>query len=429
MAKERRKLQHIHSSILDKQPTPSSIEVGEIAINNAENKEFLSIKNTNNKVVRISSDGQMIDWMEKKTVIPYSGVVDNINLTTNRSNIEIKLNQVVASNTVKHDVVNGAKDIDGNLINPTTDSGITNGAGFAIDMSAYALTGSNPSFSSVTVDNNATIKGNLNISGTTTLNSLSASSFSASSITTANGLGKKLTWSLGTPSANTTGYNGSLDADIVIPSKISNLTNDLANLTITTGSTSVQSPYNGSSAKTITIPSSVTHLTEYDSTNNLLDLSDKNVSVSSLDVASSGNATINSNLVVNGSISADSVSADTLVANDMVMSTNGFYQTSDIRKKKNIQNASFHKAVNANTLPIKQFNYIDDSSERIVYGIIAQEAENYGLDEIVYTDENGNKSVDYTSLTMLKLAYLENENKLLRNALSEINKKLDELNK
>ena len=101
MAKDRRKVQHIHSSVPDKQPTPATLEVGEIAINNAKDKEFLSIKNSDNQVVRMSSDEQLVTWMEKKTVIPYSGTVDNVNLTTNRSNIEIKLNQAVAENTGK----------------------------------------------------------------------------------------------------------------------------------------------------------------------------------------------------------------------------------------------------------------------------------------------------------------------------------------
>jgi len=165
MAKDRKKLQHIHSSIPDKQPTAASLEVGEIAVNNAQNQEFLSIKNSNDKVVRFSSDEQTVTIMEKKEVIPYSGTVDNVHLDTNRSNIEIKLNQVVAGNTVKHDVVNGATDIDGDLVNPTTDGGLTNGAGFAIDMSIYAMQGANPSFSSVTTTCGARLSGTTEIVG------------------------------------------------------------------------------------------------------------------------------------------------------------------------------------------------------------------------------------------------------------------------
>ena len=165
MAKDRKKLQHIHSSVPDKKPTPASLKIGELAVNNAANQEFISTKNSNDKVVRFSSDEQIITWTEKKEVIPYSGTVENIHLDTNRSNIEIKLNQVVAHNTVKNDVVNGAKDIDGNLVNPSSDGGLTNGAGFAIDTSAFALQGGNPSFSSVTTTCNATLNGTTEIKG------------------------------------------------------------------------------------------------------------------------------------------------------------------------------------------------------------------------------------------------------------------------
>ena len=168
MAKDRRRLQHIHSSIPDKQPTPASIDVGEIAVNNAANQEFISLKNTEDKVVRLSSDEQMITWTEKKEVMPYEGQVrgsvgpdgtkdiwgsygiTDYDLRTNKSNIVIKLNQVAANNTKKHDKVNGATDIYSNEVNPTTDGGLTDGAGFAIDMSRYAMIEGNPEFSGVT---------------------------------------------------------------------------------------------------------------------------------------------------------------------------------------------------------------------------------------------------------------------------------------
>ena len=84
MAKDRKKLQHIHSSIADRQPTPQTLEVGEIAVNNYVDKEFISLKNTDNKVVRISSDKKMITWREKKEVVPYVGQVrgDEYDATT-----------------------------------------------------------------------------------------------------------------------------------------------------------------------------------------------------------------------------------------------------------------------------------------------------------------------------------------------------------
>lgn len=179
MAKDRKKLQHIHSSIPDKQPTPSTLEVGEIAVNNAKGQEFLSVKNSEDKVVRFSSDGQLIEWIERKEVMPYEGFtrgsegptgstgpdsVTNDDLLQNKSNIIIKLNQVAADNTVKHDKVNGAKDIYNKPVNPTEDFGVSDGAGFAIDMSRYAMIDANPSFSSLTVTVQTDLSGNTTIS-------------------------------------------------------------------------------------------------------------------------------------------------------------------------------------------------------------------------------------------------------------------------
>lgn len=184
MAKDRKKLQHMHSSIPDKQPTPASLEVGEIAVNNAAEQEFLSVKNTDNKVVRFSSDGQIIEWIERKEVMPYKGYVrgeggptttsgdtptsddkgsygvTNKNLLENKSQLVFKLNQVAADLTTKHDKVNGADDMFGEEINPTDDYGVNDGAGFFIDMSRYAMIDANPSFSALTATCQTTLSGN-----------------------------------------------------------------------------------------------------------------------------------------------------------------------------------------------------------------------------------------------------------------------------
>ena len=149
MAKDRRKLIHIHSSLPDKQPTPNTLEPGELAVNNAAGEEFISLKNSDNKVVRISTDKTMIDWMEKKTPIIYRGEVTNVDLTNNKSDIVLKYNQVVAGNTAKHDSVNGAKDEKGNFINPSEDGGVTDGAGVLLNMDLYAMNGGNPVFNSI----------------------------------------------------------------------------------------------------------------------------------------------------------------------------------------------------------------------------------------------------------------------------------------
>ena len=155
MAREGKKIQHIHSNVPNKQPKANILEYGELAVNNAAGNEFISTKNSNDEVVRFSSDGKMLSVIEKKSIIPYEGKVIDVtenDLLNNQSQLLIKLNQVAAKETNKHDVVNGATDMHGDEINPSTDGGKTNGAGFAIDMSRYAMIDANPSFSSVTTN-------------------------------------------------------------------------------------------------------------------------------------------------------------------------------------------------------------------------------------------------------------------------------------
>jgi hypothetical protein len=58
-----------------------------------------------------------------------------------------------------------------------------------------------------------------------TATTFSAGTISASTIVTPSGLSKSLKWSLGTPSADTTGYNGSADKTITIPGQFEHLKN------------------------------------------------------------------------------------------------------------------------------------------------------------------------------------------------------------
>jgi hypothetical protein len=59
--------------------------------------------------------------------------------------------------------------------------------------------------------------------------------------------------------------------------------------------------------------------------------------------------------------------------------------------------------------------------------VIAQDVEQLGLEELVYTNDEGFKSVDYTSLMLLKIAYLENENKRLNHKLDLLTERLDKI--
>ena len=71
MSKDRKKLLHIHSSVNDKQPTPSTLELGELGVNNAKGNAFISTKNSDGEVVRFSEDDTIINWMEMKEIMPY----------------------------------------------------------------------------------------------------------------------------------------------------------------------------------------------------------------------------------------------------------------------------------------------------------------------------------------------------------------------
>lgn len=157
MAK-RQRLINIHSSVLNKQPLPEALSVGELAVNNYAGSEFISTLNTENKVVRFSNDLKQVERMEDKEVFPYEGEVGNVDLVRNRSSIKIKLNQLAAAKMPHYDSVNGAVDIDGQEVNP-------DGAGFAIDTSAFVLNGSNPSFDTLTVNCETNLKGTTNIGG------------------------------------------------------------------------------------------------------------------------------------------------------------------------------------------------------------------------------------------------------------------------
>lgn len=163
MEKNRKKLIHAHSSVFDKEPTRDFLEYGELAVNNSEWMSFISTKNSRDDVIRFSEDRVLMDWVERKTVFPYTAVIDNVDLEKNKSNIEFKMNQLVAKDTPKSKDVNHAKDIDGQDIEAD--------GGFAIDMSRYAMIGANPSFKTISATTIYRVPSD-NISGNTVDNAL-----------------------------------------------------------------------------------------------------------------------------------------------------------------------------------------------------------------------------------------------------------------
>lgn len=91
-------------------------------------------------------------------------------------------------------------------------------------------------------------------------------------------------------------------------------------------------------------------------------------------------------------------------------------QTSDERFKENIYLISTDTE-KIKGVEFKEFNFVEDTSGRKSYGVLAQDLEKVGLENLVYENEEGIKSVDYTSLVMLELQRLRNEIKELKATL------------
>ena len=530
MAKDRRKLQHIHSSIEDRQPTPATLEVGEIAVNNADKKEFLSIKSSQNKVVRFSSDEQMVTWMEKKEVIPYSAAtrgssggtggpnsVTNNDLLQNKSNIVVLFNQVASKNTPHYNDINDGKDIYNREVNPNHDGTLSYGAGIAIDMSRYAMIGANPSFSSLTVTDETNLSGNTTISdgdrtGTRTGNTFTinvtnknenvsarTSTIGTDALTVIGNSATKVSGNTAISTNGTTTITSTGNTSIVTNGENKRITinssgtggdvriyaNDVltatANTIVVSGTTSI-------SAKTPTTYISGTTL-EVNETNinisantgtNISGGTFSNTTTDDTTFNAGGNTTItstgNTSIVTNGvnnkvtinssgnggdvEISAKdgvTTSANTVVASGTtsvsintpttnisgtttnitgatnikgattisgsslsvtgatnikgnvcvtgtVTASQAIY-SSDRDLKENIEEVDLDALNKAGWISTKSYNFKGETNK--LYGVIAQEVQEAGLDELVYTKDDGHLAVDYTSLMMLKIASLE----------------------
>lgn len=92
-------------------------------------------------------------------------------------------------------------------------------------------------------------------------------------------------------------------------------------------------------------------------------------------------------------------------------------QSSDERLKENISpiTEDFEKIGNVDFF---EFNLISDKNKTKSYGVIAQDLEKVGLDNLVVEDDNGYKAVDYTALMMLELQRLRNEVKVLKEKIN-----------
>jgi hypothetical protein len=123
-----------------------------------------------------------------------------------------------------------------------------------------------------------------------------------------------------------------------------------------------------------------------------------------------GATNLNGNVCVTGTITA----SQAIYSSDRNLKENiNFVEREDINKVKNIIT--------------KSFNFKDDDTKRKVYGVIAQEVQEVGLNELVHTKDDGTLAVDYTSLLILKTAYLEDFCAMLNGRIVELEKEIKNL--
>jgi len=107
--------------------------------------------------------------------------------------------------------------------------------------------------------------------------------------------------------------------------------------------------------------------------------------------------------------------------------TNQVICSSDRNLKENVSDIHFNILNKLNNIKEKAFNFKDDADKRTVYGVIAQDVQKAGLDELVHIKDDGTLGVDYISYLILKVAKLEKDNSALINAIVELGKKVKEL--
>lgn len=96
-------------------------------------------------------------------------------------------------------------------------------------------------------------------------------------------------------------------------------------------------------------------------------------------------------------------------------------QTSDKRLKENI-NIITEDLDKIKEIEFFEFNLNDDVNKTKSYGVIAQDLEKVGLENLVVEDANGYKAVDYTALIMLELQRQRKVIAALEKRLAEIEK-------
>lgn len=156
--------------------------------------------------------------------------------------------------------------------------------------------------------------------------------------------------------------------------------------------------YNGSAAVSVAIPSKVSDLTN-----------DSGYITSYTDTKNTtGSTNSSSKLYLVGATSQASnpvtySNSGVYTQSGAVYASAGFYDTSDMRVKDNIESIDVSKA---DKIRLVEFDRTD--REHHGYGVIAQELETI-YPSMVNTDENGFKTVNYSEIYAVKIKYLEDK--------------------
>ena len=169
---------------------------------------------------------------------------------------------------------------------------------------------------------------------------------------------------------------------------VGNLNNTLS---FTSGTFSAES-FNNNTNVSVKIPTDISHLScdAEPSSWTVFDKRYVNVTGDTM----SGNLTVGT-----------STTKVTISTNGTIDATGSIY-SSDKKLKKNIKSVSNKDIEAVSKIDLKSYKFINDESERERYGVIAQDLEKVGLNNLVVETDN-KKGVDYISFLILKIAQLE----------------------
>lgn len=170
--------------------------------------------------------------------------------------------------------------------------------------------------------------------------------------------------------------------------------------------------YNGSAAVSIAIPSTISDLTN-----------DSGYITSYTDTKNTaGSTNSSSKLYLIGATSQATnpvtySNSGVYTTSGAVYASAGFYDTSDMRVKDNIESIDVSKA---DKIRLVEFDRTD--REHHGYGVIAQELETV-YPSMVNTDENGFKTVNYSEIYAVKIKYLEDKIAALEAVIDKLTNK------